>query len=385
MNLQYKPARHLKFNMHGAFGYGTLNWIKVLVKNKFLIQPAEIPKVIWITLSIFSTNVFRIYEGLLYNNRVKKVTIKEPVFIIGFSRSGTTYLHYLISKDNQFSFCATYQVLMPNLFLTMGVFLEKFLRGVLPKTRLMDNLKMATTLPKEEEFALSAISDASMVNGYYFPKNIMKYFNRYVLFLDNKKYEEEWKKKYLFFLKKVALNQQNKKLLLKSPFNTGRIKEILAIFPDAKFIHIHRNPHEVYYSNERLYEKLLPAFGFHEVTNEFMENFILDAYTLTYEKYFKDIELIPAGSIATLTYEELVNTPIEALKRVYAEIGLNNIDSALPKIEAEISSYHDYKTNSHAMEKKVMDRIDLKWGGIYKKINKITKQDILISEQEQIV
>ena len=380
MNLQYKPKRHLKFNMHGAFGYSTLNWFKVLFKNNFYIQVAEIPKVVWITLSILSTNVFRIYEDLRFNKAISKVVIKEPVFILGYPRSGTTYLHYLISKDNQFSFCATYQVLMPNLFLTMGVFLEKFLRGVLPKTRLMDNLKMTTTLPKEEEFALSAISDASMVNGYYFPKNLTSYFNRYVLFKEDKSNEEEWKNKYLFFLRKVSLNQNGKRLLLKSPFNTGRIKQILEIFPDAKFIHIYRNPYEVYYSNERLYEKLLPAFGFHKVQNDTIEKFIFSSYKLTYEKYFKELDIIARGNIASLTYEELIAAPIDSLKRVYSEIGLPNFEGASKQIQLEIDSYENYKTNLHVMDQKVKELIDFEWGSTYKSIVNLSKKSNLTSE-----
>lgn len=360
--------------MHGAFGYGTFNWLTVLYKNKFRIEPAEIPKVLWITLSILSTNVFRIYEKVRFNKAVSKVTIKEPVFILGYPRSGTTFLHYLISKDEQFSYCATYQVLMPNIFLTMGSFLEKLLRGILPKTRLMDNMKMGTTLPKEEEFAMSALSDASMINGFYFPKNIMKYFKRYVLFTDDKKYENEWKKKYLFFLKKVSL-RQSKRLLLKSPFNTGRIKQILEIFPDAKFIHIHRNPYEVYYSNEKLYEAILPAFAFHEAGNEEIEKFIFDSYKSTYKKYFNDIMLIPSGNITSISYEELVASPMVTLKKIYEQVGLENFDKASPQIEFELSTYKNYKTNHHIMDEKTNNKMFSEWEEVCMKFGYTKKQE----------
>jgi hypothetical protein len=376
MNLRYKPGRHLKFNMHGAFGYGTFNWLKVLYKNRFRIDLAEIPKVLWITSSILSTNVFRLYEKIRYKKAIQKVQIKEPVFILGYPRSGTTFLHYLISKDEQFGYCATYQVLMPNVFLTMGGFLEKFLRGVLPKTRLMDNLKMGTKLPKEEEFAMSAISDASMINGFYFPKNIMRYFQRYVLFEKEKKNEEEWKKKYLYFLKKVALKEGNKRLLLKSPFNTGRIKQLLEIFPDAKFIHIHRNPYEVYYSNEKLYEKVLPAFSFHEAGNSEIEKFILDSYRLTYQKYQKEISLIPKGNIAVISYEELVTDPMASLQRVYMEAGLTDFKKASASIEQELSTYKNYQTNFYVMDEEVNQKVYDEWKYFFKEFGYEQKDNI---------
>jgi hypothetical protein len=352
--------------MHGTFGYGIINWLKVLYNNKFRIDLMAIPKVLWITLSILSTNVFRIYEDLRYTKAIHKVVIKEPVFIIGYPRSGTTFLHYLLSKDQQFSYCATYQVLMPNIFLTLGKFLEKFLKNFLPKTRLIDNLKMGTLLPKEEEFAMAAISDASIINGFYFPENINQYFRRYVLFKEGEKYENEWKKKILFFLKKVNLRQQNKRLLIKSPFNTGRIKQILEIFPDAKFIHIHRNPYEVYYSNEKLYETLLPLLSFHKIENKTMEKFILESYKLTYEKYLEELSLIEDGRLTTISYEDLVKAPMPTLKKVYKELGLNNFAEASPQIEFELSTYRNYRTNTHLMENEVKKKIYKEWEVFFK-------------------
>jgi hypothetical protein len=366
MNLRYKPYRHLKFNMHGTFGYGIINWLKVLYNNKFKIDFLAIPKVLWITLSILSTNVFRIYEDLRYTPAINKVSIKNPVFIIGYPRSGTTFLHYLLSKDPQFSYCATYQVLMPNMFLTLGKFLKKFLKAFLPKTRLIDNLKMGTLLPKEEEFAMAAISDASIINGFYFPENINKYFHRYVLFSEEEKYEKEWKKKILFFLKKVSLKQQDKRLLIKSPFNTGRIKQILEVFPDAKFIHIHRNPYEVYYSNEKLYETLLPLLSFHKIENKKMEKFILDSYKLTYEKYLKEMALIDEGNISTISYEDLVKDPMPTLKKVYRELALSKFSEASPQIEFELSSYKNYVTNTHLMEEEVKKKVYKEWEVFFK-------------------
>jgi hypothetical protein len=376
MNLRYKSGRYFKFNMHGTFGYNTLNWFGVLYKNKFNIDFLAIPKILWITVSILSTNVFRIYESIRYNKAIKKVVIKEPIFILGYPRSGTTFLHYLLSKDPQFSYCATYQVLMPNLFLSMGNFLEKFLQRLLPKTRLIDNVKMGSMLPKEEEFAMSAISDASMVNGFYFPKNIMKYFYRYVLFSDNEKYEYEWKKKYLFFLKKISLKQPNQRLILKSPFNTGRIKQLLELFPDAKFIHIHRDPYEVYYSNEKLYEVLLSTFSFHKTEEEKIKKFILDSYKFTYTKFFDELSLIMEGNITTVSYENMLINPLKVLNNVYNELDLDNFENARRSIELELISNRNYKTNTHVMDEEVKLKIAREWSCFFNKFGYVPKEII---------
>ena len=54
---------------------------------------------------------------------------------------------------------------------------------------------------------------------------------------------KEWKEKYIYFLKKVAYYHKGKRLVLKNPANTARIKLLFEMFPEAKFIHIYRNPY----------------------------------------------------------------------------------------------------------------------------------------------
>ncbi|HVD97250.1 MAG TPA: sulfotransferase [Cytophagaceae bacterium] len=379
MNLRYKPDRHFKLNMHGAFGYGIINWFTVLYNNKFKIQFSAIPKVLWITMAILSTHVFRLFEKLRYTRAVKKVKIKEPIFIVGYPRSGTTFLHYLMSKDERFSYGATYQVLMPNIFLSLGSSIVKIMKNFLPKTRLIDNMKMGSNLPKEEEFAISAMSDASIVNGFYFPQNLWTYLRRYVMFEDDEKYAREWKKKMYFFLQKLNYKSPEKQLLLKSPFNTARIQQILEMFPDAKFIHIHRNPYEVYYSNEKLYETLMPLFAFHEVDNRFMEEFIFDSYKQVYGKYIDSLSLIPEGRLTTISYEDLVNDPISLLRKVYKDLDIDDFESASPQIEFELSSYKDYKTNEHYMTEEVKKRIRQEWAAYFEEFGYVSTPKVKLS------
>jgi hypothetical protein len=50
---------------------------------------------------------------------------------------------------------------------------------------------------------------------------------------------------------------QDKRLILKSPSHTARVRLLLELFPGARFIHISRNPYEIYSSTHKLHEKLL--------------------------------------------------------------------------------------------------------------------------------
>ena len=78
----------------------------------------------------------------------------------------------------------------------------------------MDNLRMGTLLPKEEEFALAAFGAESMVTGYFFPKHFLKIFNASVTFRNNNSNSEKnWKNNFDYFLRKLTLAESRGKHL----------------------------------------------------------------------------------------------------------------------------------------------------------------------------
>jgi len=57
-----------------------------------------------------------------------------------------------------------------------------------------------------------------------------------------------WCDSFLFFLRKLTVRHGRKRLLLKSPVHTGRVKLLLELFPKAQFIYVHRDPYTVFKS-----------------------------------------------------------------------------------------------------------------------------------------
>ena len=146
---------------------------------------------------------------------------------------------------------------------------------------------MGTFLPKEEEFAMASIGPESLVAGYLFPQHFIENFKKHVLFDNNElKPENNWKQNFDYFLRKISYSEPGKTLLLKSPGNTGRIKQILSLYPDAKFIHISRNPFDVYQSNVHLYKKLLPLISLQKIQTDEVERFVLESYRLYKQKEY---------------------------------------------------------------------------------------------------
>ncbi len=364
MNIKYSKKNYLNLTTHTAIGMSLPVWIKLLAKNKFAIDIRFLPKIIFITATILLNTPFQLYEYFRYNRKIKNTKVTRPVFIIGHPRSGTTYLQYVLSKDPAFAFCTTNEALTPLTFLSIGGFTKKIMTLSMPETRPQDNVKAGADKPKEEEFAMGSISTTSMVHGYYFPKSIFKVFDDTVVFENSdSSILSQWKKQLTYFVKKINYKNSGKRVLLKSPANTGRVKEILEIYPDACFIHIHRDPYTVYQSNEKLYEKILPLLGFQKVKNEFIQDYIFYSYQKMYKKYQADKSSIPKNQLFEVAYTDFVKTPIEYIEQAYRHLDLGDFEKAKPYLNEEIHSEENYKNNSYSgMDEKTKKKIEEEWG-----------------------
>jgi len=367
VNLKYNYKNYLNLTTHTALGSNFFTWFRLLARNKFAVDIRFLPKAFFITATIIFNIPFQLYEYLRYHRQVKKTKIKRPVFIIGHYRSGTTYLHNVLSKDPRFCFCSTYEALTPHVFLNTGSITKKILGWAMPKTRPQDNVEAGAEKPSEEEFAMGNISDTSLTHGYYFPKNIFKAFGESVVFeKDAKKNTLHWQKHFDYFLKKLAYKNKDKQLLLKSPANTARVREIIELYPDACFIHIHRDPYTVYQSNVNLYEKILPLLSFQKPDGKLIEDFILHSYEKTYRKFLQDKQNIPANQVFEMSYYDFVKQPLEQLQKAYTHLNLESFENAIPFLKEEIRDVKGYQTNAYPMlDTEAQNLIIEKWGFMF--------------------
>lgn len=345
--MQIDFSKAPRFSAHILSGSTFRNIRNLLADNNFKVAPKFVPRLLLTLPMVFLSIPFIVLERLLYNQKIKKTSIKAPVFILGYPRSGTTFLMYLMSKDPQFAFCRMYECMGPNVMFTFGGVLRYIAGKVLPSKRPMDNLELGADLPKEEEFALGSMGLESMANAIYFPKQFSNYFDRFVLFKDDPKERINFSNNLIRLFKKLTLKNNNKQLLLKSPFNTGRVKLLLELFPDAKFIHIHRHPFSVFSSNEKLYESVIPQVSFQEIENSEMENHIFYTYKETMKQYFEDRKLLTKENLYEMRYDDFVARPLEHLKELYSKLNIPNFNNAQSFFTDELKNYKNYRTNLH--------------------------------------
>lgn len=171
----------MMIKLHRLSGGSFTNWIKLLWKNGG-IDRNYLLRALSVSLLSFLSIPMLIYENIRFGKKIENIQIKEsPIFIIGHPRSGTTYLHNLMSQDKNFGWVSLLQCVAPNHFLVNEKLLKLILKIFLPKTREMDNVTLSIYDPQEEQFAMSNISFYSAFHLFHFPKNMVEIFTKYVL------------------------------------------------------------------------------------------------------------------------------------------------------------------------------------------------------------
>lgn len=332
-------------------------------------------------VAAFLSGPFREIERMKYKKRLQRVQLPEsPLFILGHWRSGTTLLHNIISHDPQYGFVTTYQSVFPSVTLSGKWLFRNFMKLAMPDKRPADNVKLSASFPQEEEFALSNLHGMSFYNFWYFPLNTQTYFHDYLL-LDGLNTEQiaQWKSTYQDLVKTAMLNTKSNNIVLKNPPSTGRIKTILEVFPNAKFIHIYRNPVIVFLSTMRFFKKTMPALQLQHISKEeFIEN-IFSVYLKLMDRYEQVKSLIPEGNLIEIKFETFEKNPLENLKQIYEGLNLNGFETAAPHFRNYLETQKKFKKNKNKISQKLLNEILDKWGHYMHKYEYKTPENILIS------
>jgi hypothetical protein len=293
--------------------------------------------------------------------KINNIEIKEdPIFILGHWRQGTTWLQQLIGQDSRLIYQNFYEALFPHIFLCFSKILNYLFSKFLPEKRPFDNMKLDVTTPSETEFSFVNMSSYSPSMCFFFPEKI-NHYRKYAELEDIPiKHREKWIKDLLLLYKKLQLKNPSNQLLIKNPTDTGRIKILLELFPNAKFIHLYRNPYEIFPSSQRMFKFFLNAFSLQKPKFDF-DAFLLENYRILYQLYFETIKLIPEGNLIEVSYEELVQDPVCELEEIYHKLSIPGFKESKKNFVNYIESLAGYQVHKYTFTKEDKRRIYSEW------------------------
>ena len=315
-----------------------------------------------------TTAVGRLLSSLkpLEDSRYKKLADKplemDPLFILGHWRSGTTFVHNVFACDKHFGFTTTYQTVFPHLMLWGQPFFKKNMAFLMPDKRPTDNMELQVDLPQEEEFALSNMTACSYYHFWSYPKHTAELRRKFLVMKDCTPEEmEEFKREQKKLIDLALAVSGKKQFLSKNPPHTGRVKELLEMYPDAKFIFLIRNPYTVYKSTMSFVWNTIQSTKLQDITREELEAEVMESYKAIYDKYEEDKHLIPEGHLFELRFEDFEKDPVGMAEKIYKSLNLGDFESVRPLMAEYAVQKKGFRKNKYEYDEKTLAAVDAHW------------------------
>jgi omega-hydroxy-beta-dihydromenaquinone-9 sulfotransferase len=334
--------QHL-FTILSSITFG--DWFKLLDKNDFSVDVVYWPRATLITFGSVLNSYLAWKERRAFGPVLADVEIVPPLFILGHWRTGTTHLHNLLAVDPRFAFPNNCQVAYPKTFLSTEAQIAPWIDRLMPQHRLQDSMRIRVDMAQEDESAMFTATSLSPYTAWVFPRN-ERHYELYLAFRDVPAQELAcWKQAFIEFLKKLTWKYR-KPLLLKSPPHTGRIKLLLEMFPEARFVHIHRDPYRVFQSTKHTTLTAGFAFALQRRNLKLLDDGILRRYRILYDAFFEERGLIPTGRYHDLCFEELESDPLGQMELLYEKLSLPGFAALRPALQQYVVSLADYRKNA---------------------------------------
>jgi hypothetical protein len=341
-------------------------WLRILARNRFRIHPFRIVMATIILLLGAFNSCLAILQRLRLGRKIDATKIEQqPIFIVGHWRSGTTLLHEFLVLDPRHYYADTYACFCPHHFLISRWILPRMIGFLMPTRRPMDNMAAGWDRPQEDEFALCNLGIPSPYLTQVFPNEPPQYPE--YLTLDVPPQElARWKRAFVWFLQCLTL-QNPKRIVLKSPPHTARLKTLLELFPQAKFIHIYRDPFVVFPSTVNLWKRLYEDEGLQSPTYRGLEEHVFETFERMYAAFERDRLLAGPAQLAEVSYEALVADPMGEVRRLYEELELGGFDELAPALKEFVAGQKDYQKNRYQIAPEIRSEIARRWAGYIEK------------------
>lgn len=272
--------------------------------------------------------------------RRSRATLAHPpgaVVVLGYFRSGTTHLHYLLSCDPRFRTPRWCETLAPQGFVLSWSFLRVFMIPFIAAKRPQDDVAIGPDWPAEDDFALNNWTLASSLAGRFVVPRLHWHYDRFHALEGLTPGEHaRWRRTQWAFLWKLARLARGRALLLKSPSHTARVRELADMLPGVKFVHIARDPDAVLRSNVAMAGRL-SLYNLQDPVEEDLASRLQREYADTERRFEEQARALPPGTCARVKYDDLVADPIGQLRRVYTELRLD----WTPEFERAAGKYLD--------------------------------------------
>ncbi len=277
---------------------------------------------------------FKVEQVLAENPEIEKTEIKEPVFIIGMPRTGTTILHATMHKDPAHRSPLAWECLLPYPAPKPETYkdneqLRRVAKDFDQLFKLVPDFQLKhymTADSPQECLSVTALDFNSFQPTVQF--YIPSYMNWFVNESDQLS-TMRFHKRFLQYLQSGGVRSE--RWLLKTPVHLMRLPELFEVYPDARIIMTHRHPAKVVASTASLISSVRSLYGDNEdpartgyeqagLWSQFFERFMESRKKLGKE-----------DQIIDLKFDDFVKDQIGVVKKIYDRFNWNLSDDTLAR------------------------------------------------------
>jgi hypothetical protein len=304
------------------------------------------------------TRLTMFLDRLLYPG-YRAVEIQQPVFLMG-GRSGTTFVHRLLSETRDFPVFEAWELLNPALTA------RKLIRPLVDR-RIKKNRHVIYTEDLGHPLTLTTVEEEELL--FFHTMDTQFLTSRTPLGLDDIEYPElrfydhqpDWRRKrsVRFFkecLKRQVYRTGKTQVVAKINYSICRIKTLLEEFPDAKFVFFLRSPYEVISSHLSQHQKMLDRhFGLENIPKERLDLYFERRYRYDVELYYYAHQMASAGDLPSdriflLRYDSLRTQLEETFEQFVEFAGITPTEKLREVIRRQAERQKDYKRKHKNLE-----------------------------------
>lgn len=231
---------------------------------------------------------------------VQTAVPENSVVVVGLWRSGTTLMHELLAAATGFPAPETWQCMNAANFRLRGR------PASMSAVRPMDGMRVDSTSPQEDEFALLTLGVPSAYRAFLMPHRLASlHFTLDELHWRN---DSAWFQTWEDFLKAAMPNPHAPKpWLLKSPGHIFRLQAILRRHPSTRVVWMARDPAATFHSNLRMWPEMFALYGLTKHDTLALQEFLAAAFVAAAEALH--------WCKATLSTTQFTVVPLESLER----------------------------------------------------------------------
>ncbi len=310
---------------------------------------------------------YKIEQVLAADPQIEKAEIKQPVFIIGMPRTGTTIMHALLHEDPAHRSPLAWECLLPY---------------PVPRPETYHDNEQLNTIKKEFGQLFKLVPDFLMkhymaadspqeclginafdFNSYQFSAQLylpsyMDWFAHRADRLSTMRFH----KRFLQYLQSGGVISE--RWLLKSPVHLMRLPEIFEVYPDARIVMTHREPSKVVASTASLISSVRSLYSDHEdpvrTGHEQAE-----IWSLYFKRFLESRRIMDKeDQIIDLKFEDFANDQIGTARKIYERFNWDLTEDTIQRFERFLFENPRDKNGLHFYE---LDTFGLTKEGINEK------------------